>query len=95
MVSKTIERKKVFSWNLNFETDVQNGDWSFYYYDPNGVDMYKIQLDAVTKTLAKGLIAQIREWMNQTETWSGTVVESWKKKTMTHPATNTEEWVQM
>ena len=95
MVTKTVERKRVFSWNLNFETDVQDGDWFIYYYDSNGVDMYKIRLDAATKALAKGLIAQITAWMSQTETWSGSVVESWKKKTVTHPVTSGEEWVQV
>ena len=92
MVSKTVERKRVFSWNFNFETDVQDGDWFIYYYDPNGTDLYKIKLDAATKTQAKALIAQITAWMNKSETWSGTVVEYQQKKVVTHPAVDVEEW---
>jgi hypothetical protein len=94
MVSKTFQRNKVFSWSLNFETSQENGDWFIYYYDPNGVDMYKVKLDAATLTMAKALRTQITAWMNGIDTWSGTVVESWKKQVVQHPASDVEEWVQ-
>ena len=95
MVSKTFQRNKAFSWNLVFETDQQNGQWFIYYYDPNGVDMYKVRLDKATLAMAKELITQIKAWMNQSDEWSGTVVESWKKQMVTYPESEKEEWVQL
>ena len=92
MVSKTVPRNKVFSWHLTFETSVEDGDWYIPYYDPNGVDMYKIRLDAATKTLAKSLQTQVQAWMNTVESWSGAVVEHWQKKRVTKPAETVEDW---
>ncbi len=93
MVSKTFQRNKVFSWSLNFETAQENGSWFIYYYDSNGIDMFKVQIDEATKTMAKGLITSIKAWMDSSDTWSGDVVETWKKQNVTHPASNIEEWV--
>ena len=92
MVSKTVERNRLFNWNLNFDTDIEEGGWFIYYYDPNGVDMYKIQLDMATKTLAKNLRTQILTWMNQTDTWVGSVVEHWQKQ-IVHKESDVEDWV--
>jgi len=92
MVSKTVERNKVFSWNLNFECETENGDWFIYYYDPNGTEMYKIKLDATTKNMAKALITNIQTWMNTIDTWSGSIEEHWQKQTV-HKESDVEDWV--
>jgi hypothetical protein len=93
-VSKTVKRNLVFGWDMNFEAVSDGTDWYVTYYDSNGVDMYKIKLDAATKQQAKNLIAQIQTWMNQQETWSGTVVEHWQKKTVSETK-SIEKWVQV
>jgi hypothetical protein len=85
----------VFSWHITFDAEQEAGDWFIYYYDPNGVDMYKMKLDKPTASMAKGLITQIRAWMDLSDTWSGDVVETWKKQMVTYPETEKEEWVQL
>lgn len=93
MVSKTFQRNKVFSWSLNFDKTNENGDWFVHYYDPDGVTMYKIKIDATTVTMAKGLITQITAWMSGSDTWAGTIVETWKRQDVTHPSSVVNEWV--
>jgi hypothetical protein len=93
MVSKTLARNKMFGWNLIFECVQEAGDWFIFYYDPNGVDMYKVKLDPTTKNMAKALMANIQAWMNTVDTWSGSIVEHWQKKQVTKPAETVEDWV--
>lgn len=95
MVSKTFQRSRVFGWHLILEGAPEQNVWSICYYDPNGVDMYKIELDDATRTMGLGLINQIKAWMNQSDTWSGTIVEHWQKRLVTQPAKDVEEWGQI
>lgn len=67
--------------------------YEVYYYMPDGVTMYRISLDAASVTQLDGIIAQIQAWMNQSDTWSGTILETWKRQDVTHPAAVVNEWV--
>jgi hypothetical protein len=93
MVSKTVPRHKLFGWTLHFECTAEHGDWIVHYYDPNGKDLYRIKLDAATKTMAKGLITQIQAWMNQQDVWAGTVIEHREKQQVQKTGETVEEWV--
>jgi len=88
MVSKTFQRNKIFGWSMIF-----NDDGTVNYYDPDGVTIYKVQLDAASIAQLQGIIAQIQAWMNQTDIWSGIVLETWKLQVVTTPATQTQQWV--
>jgi hypothetical protein len=92
MVSKTFQRNKIFSWSMIFNQNGQGG-YEVYYYDPDGVTMYKIALDAASVTQLNGIIAQIQAWMNQQDTWSGTIQETWKLQDVTTQASTTKQWV--
>ena len=94
MVSQTISRDRLFSWSCIFDRAADGTpSGAVYYYLPDGVTMYKIQLDVASIAQLNSIIAQIQAWMNQSDTWNGTILETWKLQTVTHPATQSQEWV--
>jgi hypothetical protein len=93
MVSGTLKIGQLISWNVVFDIVAEEGDWFIYYYAPDGVSMYKIRLDAASKAALKAKRDQITTFCDQDITLSGDVMETWKKETVTHPSTQTEEWV--
>lgn len=93
MVTRTFPRNRIFSYSINVEGEDRQGDLYVYYYDPNGLDMYKIKLSAASETQFRTRLNEIKTWMNTADSWAGTVVETWHKQNVVKPQTNVEEWV--
>ena len=91
MVSKTMSRSRIFSYQCIFDSDGAGG-YTVKYYDPDGVTMYTVKLDAASTAQLNALKAQIDAFMNQQDTWSGTVASTWKLTTFQQ--VSVQKWVQ-
>jgi hypothetical protein len=93
MVTKTVPRNTLFSWSCNFDVDIDGNIVTVYFH--TDTDSWKIQLDPATVAMAKGLRNQILAWMNQSDTWSGTVVEHWVLQDVVTPELTKKDWVKV
>jgi hypothetical protein len=90
MVSGTIALNKLIQYSLAIEAVNEAGNWFIHYYDPDGVTQYKIQLDAASLEAKRD---QMLQFLNQTVTLSGTIVETGKLVDVVTQAHTDKAWV--
>lgn len=93
MVTKTLPRNQLFSWSTNFDWIIEGGD--IYIWWHTETDSFKVKLDDSSATKMRGVVSQIKAWMNQTDSWAGTVVEHWQLQDVAVEASTKKEWVQV
>ena len=93
MVSETLKLKELISWHLMYDVEVEGKDVFIYYYS-NPATLLKIKLDdASVKALAQKRDTIIN-FLEQSITLSGTVVEKLELQKR-QETKEIEEWVRV
>ena len=94
MVSGEIKVHKLFSWSRNFNVDTNENVLTFIYYPDADTELH-IEPTGASVNILKGLRDQILQFMNQTVTLEGNIVERWEKQLVTYPERQVEEFVRV